>query len=106
MIQHPAQHPDIHIRTADLPLTWRVTIHRNGDALDVTDSTISVRLMDDGSEIGLLDVDNETFGATGKVLVTLSTALFATMKRYSTWQLREAPYFNAIPVQGRLVKEA
>src|ERR1041384_2851023 len=85
----PATHPDITIYPGDLPVTWDLSILRNGAPMDLSTSTIWLPVTDDGVHVGDLSVDR-TNDASGLLTVTLDSDVFDLLKRYSTWRLREA----------------
>jgi hypothetical protein len=99
----PAQYPDIKMYPGDVPISWLVTLRRQGQGVDVTNSTITALVYDDGVQVGALTVEKTNPGV-GEVKLTVTQAVYDAVKRYSTWRLREAPIFSAVMVQGRLDK--
>jgi len=99
----PAQYPDIRMYPGDVPISWFVTLRRQGQGVDINNSTITAPVYDDGVEVGALTVE-KTNSAIGEVKLTVTPEVYDAVNRYSTWRLREEPIFSAVMVQGRLDK--
>jgi hypothetical protein len=99
----PAQYPDIKMYPGDVPISFFVTLRRQGQGLDISNSTIIAPVYDDGVEVGALTVE-KTDPVIGQVKLTVTQVVYDAVKRYSTWRLREAPILSAVMVQGRLDK--
>jgi hypothetical protein len=87
----------------DPPISWRVFLKRNGQPLDITDSTISAPVTDDGVLVAHLEVE-KTDPEGGEITLTITDTIYAAVKLFSSWRLREEPYFGTSVVRGRLVK--
>jgi len=105
MIDRPGQWPDTHIYAHELPKRFDVAFANASGGVDLSASTVTVVVKNDGLEIGSLEVDMAN--ASGGVLwLTVDQTIYDAMGRYSTWQLSESPLFGGdVVVQGRLVKE-
>jgi hypothetical protein len=110
-IKAPAQHPDIQLvrdpSHADtwLDKTWSFDVTRNGIALDLSGSTLTIAVLDDDIEDSTITVDVSQ-AADGVIGATISNALIKQLRHYSTWQLYESPQYNDVLVQGRFVKQS
>lgn len=99
----PAPYPDIDIYPGDVPISWRVTMKREGQPLDVTNSILSAPVTDNGVEVAQLTIE-KTGAVNGEVRLTITQEVYDAVQRYSTWRLREDSLLRAAIVQGRLVK--
>jgi hypothetical protein len=99
----PAWYPDMNVWAPDPPLSWPVNVRHNGRLLDLAGLDLSAPVTDDGVQVGELEIEiiNADYG---KLSVTLTPELFAILRNYSTWQLRENETFRAPLVQGRIVR--
>jgi hypothetical protein len=86
----------------DLPFSWTVGVRLNGWP-DVSGLNFIAPLYDDGVEVGSLTVD-QSDAANGQIELTLTAEVFAQVKRYSTWRLRETTMYRVPIMQGRLIK--
>jgi hypothetical protein len=88
-----------------VPFWWKVTLKSDGLAVDISGSEISAPVLDDGKQVGSLEIE-KVDPINGQVELTFTEALYAAVGRYSTWRFREETIFNFLLIQGRLVKEA
>jgi hypothetical protein len=104
VIPKPASYPDLTVYPGDPPVSWKVAVRENGVAVDLTNSTMSAPVTDDGKQVGELQVDPvDLLG--GVVQLTLTPEVYAAIGRYSTWRFREDTIFRFPLLQGRIVKE-
>jgi hypothetical protein len=103
MHKFPAWHPDINVFEGDPPISWDVTVRRNGAPLDLTDLTIDAPVYHLGTVIGSLGTAVSN-ALSGIVTLTLTQELFALTGSMSTWFLREETQFDCPLIRGRIVR--
>jgi hypothetical protein len=86
-----------------LPIVWKGTIRSEGVAVDISESSILVPVLDDGEEVTSLPFV-KTDPEDGELELTINQAVYDVVGRYSTWRIFVLPVFDYPLVQGRLVK--
>src|SRR4051794_25211351 len=99
----PAIAPDVKLYADDVPELVPVSVTRGGLPVDLSFSTITATISDNGADIGSADIDM-TAAEQGRLVLSIPGTIYAQMKRYATLRLHEGTIFQSLLMIRRLVK--
>jgi hypothetical protein len=99
----PAIAPDVKLYADDVPEIIPVTVTRDGAAVDLSYSTITATVSDNGADLAEVNVDMSA-SMQGRIIITIPGSIYAQIKRYATLRLHEDSVFQSLLMVRRLVK--